>query len=45
VQVDLSLPIGTSNIALYVQFWDGYGESLIDYNRSLTKVGAGLRIR
>ncbi|WP_148896870.1 phospholipase A [Geothermobacter ehrlichii] len=39
------MPLGGSNIGLYVQYWDGYGESLIDHGRSLTRVGLGLRIR
>lgn len=43
VQVDYSLPIASSKVALYLQFWDGYGESLIDYDQSLTKYGIGLR--
>jgi phospholipase A1 len=44
VQLDYSVPI-TDGINLYGQLWSGYGESLIDYNRSLTTYGLGIRFR
>lgn len=31
-------------IGLYVQLWDGYGETLIDYNHNQTRIGAGIKI-
>jgi phospholipase A1/A2 len=45
LQLDYSLPSGTRNLFFYGQFWTGYGESLIDYNRSITRYGFGLLIR
>lgn len=36
-QADLSLPW----LCLHFQYWTGYGESLIDYNRDLTRYGIG----
>ena len=45
VQLDYSVPTGTSNLFVYGQFWSGYGESLIDYNRSFTRYGIGVMIR
>jgi phospholipase A1/A2 len=44
VQLDYSLPTGTRNLFVYGQFWSGYGESLSDYNRSLTRYGVGVLI-
>lgn len=43
VQIDYFLPLMNS-MKLYFQYWDGYGESLIDYNRSFTKFGLGLAL-
>jgi len=45
VQLDFSIPTGAENLYFYGQLWTGYGESLIDYNRSLTRYGIGLLIR
>jgi phospholipase A1 len=45
VQLDYSVPTGTKNLFVYGQLWSGYGESLIDYNRSLTRYGIGVLIR
>jgi phospholipase A1 len=45
VQLDYSVPTGTKNLFIYGQFWSGYGESLIDYNRSITRYGIGVLIR
>ncbi len=45
LQLGYSLPTGTKNLSIYAQFWTGYGESLIDYNRSITRYGIGILIR
>lgn len=44
LQFDYSVPLA-DGINLYAQLWSGYGESLIDYNRSLTSYGLGVRFR
>lgn len=34
----------SKNICLYAQFWDGYGESLLDYNKRSTRYGIGISL-
>jgi len=42
IQVDFSKPIKKKNsLFLYIQYFYGYGESLIDYNKIVNKVGIG----
>lgn len=41
VEVSYSFPIGTKFKA-YFQFFNGYGESLIDYDKSIQRVGTGV---
>jgi phospholipase A1 len=43
LQCDYSIPFAEINTSLYFQIWTGYGESLIDYDRSLTRYGLGFR--
>lgn len=34
----------SKNLSVYAQFWDGYGESLIDYNKRSTRYGIGVAL-
>ena len=43
LQVDYSFPI-SGNLRGYLQWFNGYGESLIDYNAKVNSVGAGIQI-
>jgi phospholipase A1/A2 len=45
VQFDYSLPTGTKNLFVHAQLWSGYGETLIDYNRAITRYGIGFMFR
>jgi len=50
IQLDWSMPLSTINenlakkISLYVQYYNGYGESLLDYNTSVNRISAGLML-
>lgn len=43
IEIDYSRPIN-KHIRAYVQYFNGYGESLIDYNRSISRFGIGVAL-
>ena len=44
LKVDFSTEIGRLG-AVFVRVFNGYGESLIDYNRSVTRIGVGVALQ
>jgi phospholipase A1 len=45
VQLDWSFPLpGTDRIKGYIQYFNGYGECLMDYNASSSRLGAGFML-
>ena len=43
VQLDIAIPT-KNDFQFYIQVFDGYGDSLIDYNRYTSRIGAGVII-
>lgn len=43
IEASWSYPL-TDNIRLYTQYYHGYGESLIDYNRNIKRLGIGISL-
>ena len=44
VALNYSIPSGNGSVFYCLNFFSGYGESLIDYNRSITRVGIGVMV-
>lgn len=42
IELNYSFPIFNSGFYGYLRYFNGYGESLVDYKRSVNKIGAGL---
>ena len=46
VQLDWSFPLPWigDKLSIYVQYFNGYGESLLDYNTSVNRISAGMML-
>jgi phospholipase A1/A2 len=44
LQVDYSYPIGESGVYIYLKYFLGYGESLLDYKQKVNKIGTGISL-
>lgn len=45
ISLNYSVPVPTGNMFFVLRIFHGYGESLIDYNRSVTSVGLGFMLK
>ena len=41
-EINITMPMETNSMKWMIQYWEGYGESLIDYNIRQRKVGIGV---
>lgn len=44
-ELDYSYPASSKDLHWFAKFWHGYGESLIDHDRSVTRIGIGVLLR
>jgi phospholipase A1 len=45
LQVEWGFPVFFEHIAGYLQYYNGYGESLLDYNHHVNRIGIGFSIK
>jgi phospholipase A1 len=44
LQADYSYPLGSRGFYMYLQYFLGYGQSLIDYDRPVNRLGLGVAL-
>jgi phospholipase A1 len=45
ISLDFTHPAKTKNLHWFALLYHGYGESMLDYDRSITRIGAGILLR